>query len=101
VTTAADILNGGGDGEEWVKIKDLVGDEITITGFKVKRGKFGKFPVVSAVDADGDEIQIQAGNHLIERLEDLEELDLFPVDVKVVTFPTDKGNPGYSFEAIE
>jgi ATP-dependent DNA ligase len=98
--SAKDIFSGGG-GEDWVKIKDLVGDELELVDFRVKKGKFGPFPVIDAVTEDGDEIKVRGGEFLIEKLEEVRNEDLFPISVKVVQFDTDFGNPGYGFDVVE
>ena len=96
---------GGGTGvkkdlPEAGRIKDFVGQTVTVTGIKqVPNKKFGGTSVIAQyVDADGNEGEFwttpNSGNQLKE------VADFLPQDLKVETFESDKGNNGYKFTAV-
>lgn len=97
--SAADILAGNGD--DWTKLRDYVGQTITVTGFEVHKGVHGDFPVLEVLTSEGDEAHVMAGKFLISKLTKLEAAGFFPIDVEVEQFPTDKGNDGFGLKVAE
>lgn len=93
---AQDILASGAPSGDSTKIDDLVGQVFTITDFVFASGKNGQFVVMDTVTSDGDELKVRTGaKSVISKLEQLREIGGFPAEVKVTTYPTTKGNPGF------
>jgi hypothetical protein len=98
--TLQDILADNGGGES-VKLGDLVGDVITVTGFTSRPST--KYPgrtfvIIDFVDANGDELKARTGAQAIgQQLQEFEDGDLLPAEVLVASYDTDKGNPGLVF----
>lgn len=98
--SAADILRG--TGEDAVRLKDVVGKTFTIVDFTVKKSKKydSDFAIVYALDADGNDVQLMGPGHTIEKLGLLKSFGHLPVDVKVSTFETERGN-GFGFDPVD
>lgn len=98
--SAADILRG--TGEDAVKLKEVVGKVFTIVDFTTKHSKKfdSDFAIVYALDADGNDVQLMGPGHTIPKLELLKTFGHLPLDVKVVTFETDK-SPGFGFDPVD
>jgi hypothetical protein len=98
--TAAEILSGSG--EDAVKLKDLVGKTFTIVDFEVRTSRKydSEFVLIDSINEDGEEFTVMGGGHLAPKLKKLERNGFLPLDVKGVSFPTDKGD-GYGIEVAE
>ena len=98
--SAADILSDSNklDG---TNIKEFKGQTLTVTSFTSSPSS--KYPGRTFVDfeavtSSGDTVSVfTSAIAILRQLNEFEANDLFPVEVKVVTYDTDKGNPGFKF----
>jgi hypothetical protein len=81
------------------RIKEFVGQTVTVTGIKtVTGGKFGDSIIAQYVDADGNEGEFWTTPNSGRQLKEV--ADFLPQDLKVETFESEKGNNGYKFTAV-
>jgi hypothetical protein len=81
------------------RIKEFVGQTVTVTGIKeVAGGKFGPSVLASYVDAEGNEGEFWTTPNSGRQLKEV--ADYLPQDLKVETFESEKGNNGYKFVAV-
>jgi hypothetical protein len=82
-----------------VTLADLVDQTITIYGFELDSGQFGEFARIDASFGSEEHIEITSGGAVVlPQLKRLQELDAFPVSLRVVSFPGQFGKDGYKFE---
>jgi hypothetical protein len=63
-----------------LKLDDVEGQELTITGFTMAKGDFGAYAMIYAFNEDKEDLTITTGATLIlEALKDVKAQELFPV----------------------
>ncbi len=95
---AEDILNrkGGGPGAA-----DFVGQQLTILDFTEASGQFGDYVTIDAVNQSGEEIRFKTGAvAIVEKVKDLKKGGFLPIDVRVISYPGQFGNPGYDISPV-
>ena len=79
-----------------VKLADIKGEEIVITGHETREGDNGPYLYVSLVRADGNEAVLMTSATVLTR--DLKTVEEFPVRVRVGLIPTGSGRTCWVFE---
>lgn len=95
IQAALDEAAGGGE-----KLSEYVDQRIVVTGFVLKDGQYGEYAVITAVNSEGEEITISSGGTVVlPQLKKLKELEAFPCEITVTSFPGQFGKPGYRLES--
>lgn len=98
--SAQDILSR--TGSDTPNISDFVGQTLTLAEVVFQTGQHGKYVDVSAINAEGDEVTFRTGaKAVVGKLESITEHGLLPVEVKVSSYPSKFGKPGYDIRPVD
>ena len=99
--SVADVL-AASRGGDYTKAAQLDGKVLTWTDeIEHKKGNNGDYIVVTAITEDGEEVKVSNGGQLAEAIKGLAAAGLLPIDLRVVSFPTNFGTRGYALEEVE
>ena len=83
------------------KMAEFVGETLTFKTFSREKGEFGDYLVIDAATRDGEQVVISTGaKSVVRKLEGLEELGDLPTSLRVTSYKTRYGNPGFDLEEL-